>query len=75
MENYSSATGPIFKEKVEKAILEEVEAVCTRAIIIAEGKLLVDDTPENLIAQGDGRLDVFFRQVTTGQWQPAEVSA
>ena len=26
MENYSSATGPIFKEKVEKAILEEVEA-------------------------------------------------
>ena len=29
-------------------ILEEVEAVCTRAIIIADGKLLVNDTPQNL---------------------------
>ncbi|XP_066925176.1 uncharacterized protein [Clytia hemisphaerica] len=26
MENYSSATGPVFKEKVDKAILEEIEA-------------------------------------------------
>ena len=29
-------------------ILEEVEAVCTRATIIAEGKILVDDAPEVL---------------------------
>ena len=29
-------------------ILEEVEAVCSRAIIIAEGKILADDTPHNL---------------------------
>jgi ABC-2 type transport system ATP-binding protein len=29
-------------------ILEEVEAVCSRAIIIAEGKILADDTPQNL---------------------------
>jgi len=29
-------------------ILEEVEAVCTRAIIIAEGRILVDESPENL---------------------------
>ena len=29
-------------------ILEEVEAVCSRAIIIANGKLLVNDTPQNL---------------------------
>ncbi|MDC0228093.1 ABC transporter ATP-binding protein [Alphaproteobacteria bacterium] len=29
-------------------ILEEVEAVCSRAIIIANGKLLANDTPENL---------------------------
>ncbi len=28
-------------------ILEEVEAVCTRAIIIARGKLLSDGTPKN----------------------------
>lgn len=29
-------------------ILEEVEAVCSRAVIIANGKLLADDTPEGL---------------------------
>ena len=31
-------------------ILEEVEAVCSRAIIIASGKILADDTPSNLAA-------------------------
>lgn len=31
-------------------ILEEVEAVCTRAIIIAEGAILADDTPQALAA-------------------------
>ena len=29
-------------------ILEEVEAVCSRAVIIADGKLLANDTPKNL---------------------------
>jgi ABC-2 type transport system ATP-binding protein len=29
-------------------ILEEVEAVCSRAIIIAQGKILADDTPQAL---------------------------
>jgi ABC-2 type transport system ATP-binding protein len=29
-------------------ILDEVEAVCTRAIIIANGKIVADDTPEGL---------------------------
>jgi ABC-2 type transport system ATP-binding protein len=32
-------------------ILEEVEAVCTRAIIIARGKLLADATPAELVAR------------------------
>ncbi|HEX5755152.1 MAG TPA: ABC transporter ATP-binding protein, partial [Arenimonas sp.] len=32
-------------------ILEEVEAVCTRAIIISGGKLLADATPAELLAQ------------------------
>jgi ABC-2 type transport system ATP-binding protein len=32
-------------------ILEEVDAVCTRALIIAHGKLLADGTPEELRAQ------------------------
>lgn len=31
-------------------ILEEVEAVCSRAIIIAAGKILADDTPQKLAA-------------------------
>jgi len=32
-------------------ILEEVEAVCTRAIIIAQGQIVADGTPEELLAQ------------------------
>jgi ABC-2 type transport system ATP-binding protein len=32
-------------------ILEEVEAVCTRAIIVAGGKIVADDTPQNLKAR------------------------
>ncbi|MCI0401794.1 MAG: ABC transporter ATP-binding protein [Gammaproteobacteria bacterium] len=32
-------------------ILEEVDAVCTRAIIIAQGELLFDGSPEDLAAQ------------------------
>jgi len=32
-------------------ILEEVDAVCTRAIIIGDGRLLADETPEALLAR------------------------
>ena len=32
-------------------LLEEVDAVCTRAIIIARGKLVADGTPEDLVAR------------------------
>jgi ABC-2 type transport system ATP-binding protein len=32
-------------------ILEEVQAVCNRAMIIADGRLLVDDTPTGLLAR------------------------
>jgi ABC-2 type transport system ATP-binding protein len=32
-------------------ILEEVDAVCTRAIIIARGRIVADDTPQGLAAQ------------------------
>ena len=32
-------------------ILEEVEAVCTRAIVIAHGRILADDTPAGLLAR------------------------
>jgi ABC-2 type transport system ATP-binding protein len=47
-------------------ILEEVDAVCNRAIIIANGKLLADDTPKALAKRApSGRLDDVFRQITT----------
>ena len=47
-------------------ILEEVDAVCSRAIIIANGRLLVDETPQELRARAadGGDLDDVFRQLT-----------
>lgn len=48
-------------------ILEEVDAVCNRAIIIAAGRILADDTPQALAARApSGRLDDVFRQITMG---------
>tara|TARA_R110002096_G_scaffold136850_8_gene289720 strand:+ start:1277 stop:2227 length:951 start_codon:yes stop_codon:yes gene_type:complete len=32
-------------------ILEEVEAVCSRAVVIAEGRVIADETPADLIAR------------------------
>jgi ABC-2 type transport system ATP-binding protein len=47
-------------------ILEEVDAVCNRAIIIANGRILADDTPQGLAARApSGRLDEVFRSITT----------
>ena len=48
-------------------ILEEVEAVCTRAAIIAKGKLLFDDTPNKLKNSGENSLDDTFRKITLGE--------
>ena len=49
-------------------ILEEVEAVCSRAIIIAAGRIVADDSPAALAAQSEARrLDRVFRRITTGQ--------
>ena len=45
-------------------ILEEVEAVCTRAIIIDRGKILVDSTPEQLKQKYQTGLDEIFRKIT-----------
>ena len=56
---------------VEKAvilsthILEEVEAICTRVIIISQGRVVVDETPAQLQARQPGaRLDEIFRSLT-----------
>ena len=49
-------------------ILEEVEAICTRAIIISNGTVVANGSPEKLKSQSKtGRLDDFFRKVTLGE--------
>ena len=46
-------------------ILEEVEAVCTRAVIIASGRVVADATPKELAARDpSGRLEEVFRAIT-----------
>jgi ABC-2 type transport system ATP-binding protein len=46
-------------------ILEEVEAICTRVIIISRGRVVADETPDQLKARQPGaRLDQIFRSLT-----------
>jgi ABC-2 type transport system ATP-binding protein len=46
-------------------ILEEVEAICTRVIIISRGKVVADETPRELLARKAGaRMDEIFRSLT-----------
>lgn len=50
---------------VSTHILEEVDAVCTRAIIIAKGAIVANGTPEELKSKSpSGRLDDVFRMLT-----------
>jgi ABC-2 type transport system ATP-binding protein len=56
---------------VEKAvilsthILEEVEAICSRVIIISRGRLVADESPAALLARKPGaRMDEIFRSLT-----------
>jgi ABC-2 type transport system ATP-binding protein len=46
-------------------ILEEVEAICSRTIIIARGKILADSTPAKLKQQHGDDLNEVFRKITT----------
>ncbi|MDA8018383.1 MAG: ABC transporter ATP-binding protein [Thermoanaerobaculia bacterium] len=55
-------------------ILDEVEKTCSRVMIIAQGQVLVDGTPEELLQRaaddgvpGEGRLDDLFRHLTAGE--------
>jgi len=50
---------------VSTHILEEVEAVCNRMIIIDAGRLLVDSTPSELRKREGGTLEEVFRKLTT----------
>ncbi len=50
---------------ISRHILEEVDAVCTRTVIISEGKVVANGTPEELRSRDpQGRLDVVFRNLT-----------
>jgi ABC-2 type transport system ATP-binding protein len=54
-------------------ILEEVEAACTRAVIVDRGKIVADGTPAELIEQsGTGSLTDLFRTVTSQDTEPAK---
>lgn len=49
-------------------ILSEVDAVCSRAMIIANGKVVANETPQQLIARSPtGKLDDIFREITSGE--------
>ena len=59
--------GKMAKDKcivISTHILEEVEAVCSRTIIIARGKILVDSTPAKLKEDHECSLDAVFRRIT-----------
>ena len=62
-------------------ILEEVEAVCTRAIIIAQGRIVADSTPAELAARAtlDGsmsrKLEDVFRTLTAPGAAPVQRAA
>ena len=49
---------------VSTHILEEVEAICSRTIIIAKGRILADSTPDALKEKYKCTLDEVFRRVT-----------
>jgi ABC-2 type transport system ATP-binding protein len=51
-------------------LLEEVEAVCTRAIIIARGRIVADDTPAGLAARSR-----YHNAVTMQLEQPSQLLA
>ena len=52
---------------VSTHILEEAEAICTRSIIIGNGQVVMDTTPEELKQQGGGDIQVAFRVLTTNR--------
>jgi ABC-2 type transport system ATP-binding protein len=57
-------------------ILEEVEALCSRLIIVAGGRLLVDDTPAGLLAKhGHQKMDSVFRKLTLERQREPERAA
>lgn len=44
-------------------ILSEVQTVCSRVIVLNEGKLIADDAPNSLVSDGSSLEDVFLRLI------------
>jgi ABC-2 type transport system ATP-binding protein len=56
-------------------ILEEVDAACSRAIIINNGKIVANGTPDELKKKTkSGRLDDLFRELTMSDTQVREAA-
>ena len=60
-------------------ILEEVEAVCTRAIVLNRGRVVFDGTPAALESRAPAevtknRLDWVFRSLTTSDVEGAKAA-
>jgi ABC-2 type transport system ATP-binding protein len=56
-------------------VLEEVEAVCSRAVIIAQGRIVAQGTPDEFKSRSKtGRIDDYFREVTGAERQTASHS-
>jgi ABC-2 type transport system ATP-binding protein len=53
-------------------ILQEVEAICDRVIIINKGVIVANDTIKNLKASS-GNLENIFRELTTATLQNIEI--
>jgi ABC-2 type transport system ATP-binding protein len=50
--------------------LEEVEAVCSRAVIISQGRIVAQGTPSEFKSRSKtGRIDDYFREVTGAERQ------
>ena len=50
---------------VSTHILEEVEAMCNKVIVISEGKIVLDGTPDDFREKAEGKdLDAAFRKLT-----------
>jgi ABC-2 type transport system ATP-binding protein len=62
--NLIAALAPEKAIVISTHILEEVDAVCTRAIVIAAGRVLIDDTPGRFAARS--RLHNSVRLMLTG---------
>ena len=65
---------------VSTHILQEVEAVCTRAVVINRGAIVFDGTPAEMESRAPAgtarnRMDAAFRAMTTGDAPAAQAGA